>query len=60
MLISPTDIDECASETCLNGGTCVELVDAFLCICADGYNGTICEAGVYAFIYTFSPLQPKE
>ena len=30
------DIDECAGDPCLNGGTCEDLVDGFRCYCADG------------------------
>jgi len=29
--------------TCLNGGTCVDEVDSFLCNCLEDYDGLICE-----------------
>ena len=40
-----TDIDECASSPCLNGGSCTDDVNAYQCTCVGGYNGTNCEIG---------------
>ena len=37
------DINECASNPCQNGGTCVDGLD--ICNCAKGYNGANCEIG---------------
>ena len=37
------EIDECASSPCQNSGTCNDLVNAFTCDCADGYEGTHCQ-----------------
>ena len=44
-----TDIDECASDPCQNGGTCNDFVDAFNCTCdgAGGYSGENCEGRLY-------------
>ena len=39
----PTDIDECSSNPCLNGGTCTELSNGFSCTCFPGFNGTVCD-----------------
>jgi len=39
------DIDECASNPCQNGGTCVDNVNGFTCACVSGYDGTSCETG---------------
>ena len=39
------DIDECAVITCLNGGTCLDLVANFSCLCELGYTGQLCETG---------------
>ena len=36
------DIDDCADQPCLNGGTCSDGVDDHTCVCADGYNGKNC------------------
>ena len=40
-----SDIDECASDPCSNGGTCSDLVNKFVCNCPSGYGGVRCEAG---------------
>ena len=39
------DIDECSSNFCQNGGTCSDQVDRFVCTCAAGYSGNVCEIG---------------
>lgn len=39
-----SDIDECASDPCSNGGTCSDLVNKFVCNCPPGYGGVRCEA----------------
>ena len=39
------DIDECASHPCQNGGTCVDVINAYTCNCAPGYEGDNCEIG---------------
>ncbi|CAM9168929.1 unnamed protein product, partial [Lampetra planeri] len=41
-----TNIDDCASAPCLNGGSCVDLVDKYACFCPDGYTGKSCENDV--------------
>ena len=41
-----SDVDECASNPCSNGGTCDNLVDHFLCYCAAGYDNTTCNIGM--------------
>ena len=37
-----TDINECASNPCLNGATCVDQVNRYTCNCVPGYTGTNC------------------
>ena len=37
------DIVECSSDPCQNGGTCVDQINAFTCICMSGYTGNVCE-----------------
>ncbi|CAH1226137.1 NOTCH2 [Branchiostoma lanceolatum] len=38
-----TDIDECASDPCLNGGTCLEHTGYFHCVCPNPFTGDLCE-----------------
>ena len=40
MLIS--DIDDCSSDPCQNGGTCTDGVNSYTCACVDGYGGKDC------------------
>lgn len=39
-----TNIDECANNPCQNG-ECTDGINAFYCLCPDGYTGTLCETG---------------
>ena len=41
----PLDVDECASSPCQNGGTCVDVVNAYTCNCVPGYTGENCDIG---------------
>ena len=38
-----SDIDECDSNPCENGGTCEDIVNGYQCQCVDGYTGTHCQ-----------------
>ncbi|XP_073498966.1 protein crumbs homolog 1 isoform X1 [Phyllobates terribilis] len=44
------DIDECASNPCLNGGICQNLPNHFHCICDMNYAGEICEIDLSDFL----------
>ena len=36
------DIDECESDPCANGATCVNLRGKYKCMCASGFHGSNC------------------
>lgn len=40
-----TDIDECASAPCQNGGTCIDQEDSFKCECPQAWEGNVCQFG---------------
>ena len=40
-----TDINDCASVTCHNGGTCIDKVNNFHCQCMHGFTGKYCKEG---------------
>ena len=46
------DIDECASNPCMNGGTCIDEVNSFSCSCIPGYTDSTCSIGTFA-IYNY-------
>lgn len=48
-----TEIDECESNPCLNGGTCLDRLNHFQCECVRGFRGTLCERNVSKDIVTF-------
>ncbi|ESN91540.1 hypothetical protein HELRODRAFT_70552, partial [Helobdella robusta] len=39
------ELNECASNPCLNAATCLNLVNQFKCICTDEFTGTHCQHG---------------
>jgi len=40
-----SEINECLSDPCQNGGTCIDLFDAYLCECTEFFLGDNCEKG---------------
>lgn len=36
------NIDDCAINPCHNGGTCVDGINSFTCLCPEGYNDETC------------------
>ena len=42
-----TDTDECISNPCLNGGTCIDGVYNFTCVCPGAFVGHRCEGTLY-------------
>ena len=47
IMLTSTDIVECESEPCHNGGTCVDSIDGYTCTCKSGYTGVVCETGMF-------------
>lgn len=43
LCLSPTDVRECASNPCQNGGTCVEGVNHYRCTCPQSWSGSHCQ-----------------
>ena len=41
-----TDIDDCAGNPCMNGASCTDLVNDYMCSCIAGYGGSNCERNV--------------
>lgn len=39
----PAEISECSSSPCQNGGTCLEGLDHFKCLCPPQWTGTTCQ-----------------
>ena len=62
--LHPIDIDFCHQNPCLNGGTCVDIVTGYICVCAmPQFSGTLCEIGWfptvnmmvgYYFVYPYN------
>ena len=40
-----TDVNDCASNPCQNGGSCSDMVNDYDCLCLSGYIGIRCEIG---------------
>uniref|UniRef100_A0A8B9SND0 Fibulin-7 n=1 Tax=Anas platyrhynchos TaxID=8839 RepID=A0A8B9SND0_ANAPL len=40
-------IDDCSSNPCANGGTCVDGNQSYMCLCPRGWSGTSCQSPVY-------------
>ena len=40
---SQVTLSPCASGPCINGATCIPLANSFMCVCAQGYSGFLCQ-----------------
>lgn len=47
MYVPVSDINECGSNPCLNGGTCFDQVNQFQCQCQPGFAGTRCQTSKF-------------
>ncbi|XP_075340384.1 protein crumbs homolog 1-like [Odontesthes bonariensis] len=51
------DMDECASDPCMNGGFCINYMNSFECVCDMNYSGIYCQIDVSDFyMYLFLGL----
>ncbi|CAH1245322.1 NOTCH2 [Branchiostoma lanceolatum] len=41
-----TDINECGSNPCQNGGRCTDRVNGYSCVCRPGYTGENCQTDI--------------
>lgn len=46
-----SDINDCKVNPCENGGTCVDKVNAFQCICIEGWEGALCSISKFFFLF---------
>ena len=51
------DIDDCNPDACKNGGSCLDGVNSYTCICAAGYTGPNCNISEY-IVYLESSHSP--
>ncbi|KAH3813043.1 hypothetical protein DPMN_141492 [Dreissena polymorpha] len=54
VLMSLTDVNECLTglSRCENGGTCVNEIGGYKCLCPPGFTGPFCSAGKRRSMYT--------
>lgn len=46
-----TDVDECSSDPCRNGGICIDQLNSYYCQCLPGYTG---KSHVPRFLYAIT------
>lgn len=45
-VLCQTEINECASSPCQNGGTCTDVVNGVTCACRPGFSGLLCQTNI--------------
>ena len=55
-----TELNECDSNPCRNGGECKDALNGYTCGCITGYNGTNCESGTHIVWLKAGPLRLKQ
>ena len=59
--ISPySDPNDCWSDPCLNGATCVDKHNNYSCVCPDGITGSRCETGESPIFITEKTIYYKD
>ena len=53
MILIVTDINDCSTSPCDNGGTCTDGINTYTCQCSDGYTGNDCQTGTEEYSITF-------
>ena len=54
-----TDINDCASNPCLNNGVCNDGLASFTCDCLNGFRGDDCSESKYNAVYYLENLLRK-
>ncbi|NWU51583.1 FBLN7 protein, partial [Dromas ardeola] len=52
-------IDDCFSNPCANGGTCVDGNQSYTCLCHRGWSGPSCQSPIYACSNASFSRQPR-
>lgn len=45
IIVCVPDMDECASNPCAQGGTCIDMENGFECLCPSQWAGKTCQIG---------------
>ena len=50
-------INECINNPCLNGGTCIDDMNTFVCDCLSGYIGPLCEVSTSMYCHCVTSIE---
>lgn len=59
MRVTILDLDECSSAPCVNGGSCEDEINGYLCKCSAGYFGINCQTGTTFNLVFFSVARSR-